>query len=199
MQEKKKSGLLTRSGLAWSVLVGKLPVSAEPAPDPVPHDNESAGLLLKANAEVQTLRLDLEEARRQHDGLRRDLEHEQSLRTEAVASKLAATLEPSMREAAPLLGQLALQARLLEAGNPVEARDVMALARAVARVFEKQELVASSTPGEAAAFDPALHTPQGSAPAPGAPITIQVPGYTFQGKVVRKALVETAQKQEGTP
>ena len=179
-----------RLNIAVQALCGNVPAAAG-TDDPVPVVDTDPRLL-EMEAKAKSLSLDLEEARKLADSLRRELDYERNSRAEAVASSLAATLEPSMKDAVPYLGQLSLQALLLDKGTPVAAKDVMALARALAKVFEKQGLCPASNPGETVSYDPALHTIQGGAIQPGAAVKICIPGYTFRGKLLKKALVEVS-------
>jgi len=89
------------------------------------------------------------------------------------------------------MGQLALQSRLIDEGNPVRAKDVMALAGALARVLEKNGLERMGTPGERVAFDPVLHRSTGGAVLlEGTDVTVRGPGYRLGGKVLCKAMVQ---------
>jgi molecular chaperone GrpE (heat shock protein) len=79
---------------------------------------------------------------------------------------------------------------LLEQGQAVSAGDVMALARALARAWERLGLAPVGAPGELVRFDPALHQSLSQPePAPGAEVEIRMPGYRHGTRLIRKALV----------
>jgi molecular chaperone GrpE (heat shock protein) len=180
-----------RLRVAWKVLRGDAPTSPSSPRGGASQAIEEARLT--AEAEAAALRLELEDARRRAEALRREIGAERSGRADAVAAGTAARLEPLFADAAALLGQLALQARLLEEGKPVGARDVLALAGALARLFERQGLVPIAAAGDRVAYDPARHQPLGQAsPGAGAAVVVRIPGYSLAGKVLRKVMVEPA-------
>jgi molecular chaperone GrpE (heat shock protein) len=176
---------------AWRVLRGD--ASASP-PSPSGEAARAAEeARLTAETAVAALRLELEEAHRRGEALRREVDAERAARADAVAAGMAARLEPLLTDAAALLGQLALQARLLEEGKPVGASDVLALAGALAHLFERQGLIALAAAGDREPYDPARHQPLGQAsPAAGTEVVVRIPGYRLAGKILRKSMVEPA-------
>ncbi|MBU1488135.1 nucleotide exchange factor GrpE [bacterium] len=179
-------GLLKRLSDAWSALRGRSDLESEALRED--EENEAA---LRADSKKATLRLDLEEARNRAEALKRELKHERAARGDTVKAAIAQRLRPMLTEAASIMAQLALQSRLIEEGKPVGARDVMALAQGLVRVFEKQGLASFGEVGAETDFNPAQHQPLGGpAPGAGAKVVVRVQGYKLGSKVVKKALVE---------
>lgn len=142
-------------------------------------------------AETARQRLRADDAEGFAAALRRELDAERDSRARAIATAVDARLDPVLTEAASLLGQLAVQARLLEEGKPVGALDVMALALRLTAVFERLGLAALGAPGQRVAFHADQHQPLGgTSPAPGAVVVIKVPGYRLGERIIRKSLVE---------
>ena len=152
------------------------------------HSTDDATLTAQSDAARERLRAD--EAAQQTAALRRELDAERAQRAQAVTAALDARLDPILADAASVLGQLALQASLIEQGQPVGPRDVMALANSLARSFEKLGLTLIAQPGETAPFNPDHHQPlTGTAPPIGTPITIKIPGARIPARILRKSLI----------
>ncbi len=170
---------------AWEVLTGD--AVAPPAP---PADDAR----LAAESAAAGLRLQVQEAEQRMVSLRRELDAERAARAaraDAIQAAVASHMEPALADAASFIGQLALQASLIEQGKPVAARDVMALARNLSRAFEKLGLIPLAAVGETASFNPDLHQPLGgSSPLAGSPVVVKIPGCRLAQKIVRKSLVE---------
>ncbi len=87
--------------------------------------------------------------------------------------------------------QILTQADLLEKqGKPVQARDVLAVARRMLRALERYGLAFAGQTGEQVFFDPNQHTPinEAAQPQAGQPVTIRFAGVTYQGKMIYKAI-----------
>jgi molecular chaperone GrpE (heat shock protein) len=158
-------------------------------------DGADAESLVALRREAQDLRLQLEERSRQLAGLQKDRERRQAAEETRAAEAVTAKVERLLAEAAGPATQLLTQAHLLEAeGKPVQARDVLAVARRLVRVLEEEGLTLDGRPGERTAFDPNRHAPlAGEAPAPGAAVVVRFAGVGYRGRVLRKAGVETEQ------
>jgi molecular chaperone GrpE (heat shock protein) len=141
------------------------------------------------------LRLQLEERSRQLAALQKERERQQAGEETRAAEAVQAKVERLLAEAAGPVTQLLTQAHLLEAeGKPVQARDVLAVARRLVRVLEEEGLTLDGRPGERAAFDPNRHSPlAGEAPPPGAAVVVRFAGVGHRGRVLRKAGVEREQ------
>jgi molecular chaperone GrpE (heat shock protein) len=144
--------------------------------------------------EAQTLRLELAERDKLIAQLKADLER---LRREAEtrgAVSLQAQVESLFTDVAAPVAQLQTQAHLLEVENrPVQARDVLAVAKRLVRVLEDNGLSLENHVGEQVVFDPNRHEPltTGAAPQPGQPVIVRFVGVALRGKLLRKAGVET--------
>ena len=184
------TALPQRLRAAWLVLRGGVPSIPESA---VGDTDAADDTRLAAEALAAGARLDAEEARKQVDSLRRELEADRASRTAAVEAAVSARLEPVLAEAATLMGQLALQAHLIETGTPVQARDVIAVAGRLGGLFERQGLAPLGAIGDRVAYDPARHRVLGTETlVPGSNAVVRVPGYTMGGRLVHKAMVEPA-------
>lgn len=181
--------LCERLRSAWAGLRGGEPASPPFSSGLIGPGGEDARLA--AEAAAAGLRLELEDAKRRAIALRRELDAERGVRSEAIETAMTARLEQFFAEGAALLSQLAVQARLFEEGKPVETRDIMALANALGRLMEREGLVAVDRIGDTASYDPGRHQPlSGAGLTPGVEVRVRVPGYSLKGRIVRKAMVE---------
>lgn len=148
--------------------------------------------LLALKREIQQLRLELAERDRVTAQLRRQGEVEEG----RVASAGEARRERLLSEAAAPVAQLLTQAHLLEVdGRPVQARDVLAVARRLVRLLEDEGLMLEGTVGQKVVFDPGRHDPL-SAEAlftAGQPVIVRLVGVSYQGRILRKAGVDQAE------
>jgi molecular chaperone GrpE (heat shock protein) len=152
--------------------------------------------LLALRREVQNLRMKLDEHERARSHLQAEVERQRSGESGRVAVAVQARLERLLSAAAGPVAQLLTQAHLLESdGKPVQARDVLAVARQLVRVLQDEGLELDGHVGQATAFDPSRHDPLGSEAtlAPGQPVVIRFLGLSAGGKVLRKAGVERVQ------
>ncbi|MBI3945534.1 MAG: nucleotide exchange factor GrpE [Armatimonadetes bacterium] len=148
---------------------------------------------LAAAREARALRLELEERDRALANLKGELERARAGESARVAAAVSAEWERLAADAAGPVAQLLTQARLLEAeGKPVQAKDVLAVARRLVRVLQEHGLEAVGAVGDAAAFEPNRHEPLGgeAAPAPGEGVVVRLVGIAYRGKVLRKAGVQ---------
>ncbi len=147
---------------------------------------------LAAQSELQMLRLALEEKEQTVARLKADLTRERERAEEQVASRVQAQTEALLADAAAPVSQLLTQAHLLEAeGKPVQARDVLAVAKRLVRELQAHGLTLEGEVGASTAFDPAGHTLLGGAvqPTPGSPVVVKFVGLSFHGKIIHKASV----------
>jgi molecular chaperone GrpE (heat shock protein) len=151
--------------------------------------------LLALRREVQDLRLLLDERGREVAALREALDRQRSDAEARSAEAVRAKMEQLLAEAAGPVAQLVMQGHLLEAeGKPVQARDVLAVARRLVRVLEDEGLAVDGRVGERAAFDPDRHAVLGGeAPPPGQAVVVRFVGISCRGRVLRKAGVERVQ------
>jgi molecular chaperone GrpE (heat shock protein) len=144
---------------------------------------------LALRREVQTLRLELEERDRVLAALKMDLGRLRRGEEERVTAAIEAHRERLLAEAAVPFAQLLTQAHLLEVeGKPVQARDVLAVARRLVRLLADEGLTPEGYVGETVAYDPDRHEPLGGcfSPRRGEMVVVLLVGMTWQGRVLRK-------------
>jgi molecular chaperone GrpE (heat shock protein) len=145
---------------------------------------------LAARSQIQSLRLQIEERDRTIAQLKAELDGQRSTVRGLAEEAVRARAQRLMQNAAAPAAQLALQAHLLDAeGKPVQARDVLAVARNLVRALEGEGLTVEIKAGERVTFDPNRHEPL-SADIPmsaGQPARVKLPALSFQGALLRKA------------
>src|SRR5262245_43602205 len=114
--------------------------------------------------EVQSLHLELQERERLIAALKGDLERLRRGEGGRIEEAVRDHQDHFLAEAAAPAAQLLTQAHLLEVeGKPVQARDVLALARRLIRLLEDEGLTAEGRVGDTVLFDPNRHEPLGDA------------------------------------
>ena len=143
--------------------------------------------------EVRRLELELQSAWQDLARLRGELETARLNQSDAVGERVTAQQQDLFRQAAAPAAQLLTQASLLEAGKPLQARDVLAVARRLLVALEQSGLVFEGRPGQTAAFDPDRHYPITSVEIePGQTVVIRFAGISHQGSLLQRAGVEPA-------
>jgi molecular chaperone GrpE (heat shock protein) len=154
---------------------------------------QGADRLLILEREAQSLRLGLAERERAVASLRGELERQRNGQSAYIDEAVRARIERLMTCVAAPVAQLLTQAHLLEVeGRPVQAKDVLAVAKRLVRALEDEGLTSEGRVGESVSFDPNRHEPLGgdASIAPGKSGIIRFVGLTYRGELVRKAGVE---------
>jgi molecular chaperone GrpE (heat shock protein) len=148
--------------------------------------------LLEAERQVQELRLEVQEREGQSAGLRAELERERESEAVRVSEAVDARVEQLLTQSATPAAQLTAQAYLLETeGKPVEARDVLAVAKRLVTALAEAGLAFDGSVGETVAYDPDRHEPLGSPSVrPGQAVVVRLPGCSYRGRLLRRAGVE---------
>jgi molecular chaperone GrpE (heat shock protein) len=147
---------------------------------------------LALEREAQMLRLELQERDRFIAELKADMTRVVRGAERAMAEGLLTAYERLLSEFALPFAQFLTQEYLLEVeGKPVQARDVLAVARRLLRLLEDEGLTAEGRIGDTVAFDPDRHEPLGGdfAPNRGEPAVVRMVGVSWHGRVLRKTVV----------
>jgi molecular chaperone GrpE (heat shock protein) len=152
-------------------------------------DNEK---LLTLEREIQNLRLELTDRDQLIDKLKQQLEQQRTSENNNISSAVVNQIEQLLTDTAAPVTQLLTQAHLLEQGKPVQAKDVLLVAKRLISTLEDNGLTIVSQVGETVSFDSNLHEPLSASTAisPGAEVVVRFAGVFYQGKVIRKAGVE---------
>lgn len=143
--------------------------------------------------QLQSLRLEITARDEQITRLRTEIENLRSRQETLLGERTSSALESLMAELAAPAAQIVTQADLLEnQAKPVQARDIMLVARRLVRVLERQGLILEGKPGQQTHYDPALHQPlnAGVNPQLGQPVTIRFAGIRYGGKMLLKAMID---------
>jgi len=109
---------------------------------------------------------------------------------QAAAGAGREQLEQLFKRLAAPLANLATLTALAGGGRQVEVADLIAACRSLEKQLKAAGLEQVGEVGEHTAFELALHQRMsGGAVSSGTPVTVQMPGYRFGGKVLLKALV----------
>jgi molecular chaperone GrpE (heat shock protein) len=141
---------------------------------------------------VQGLRLDVEARDRTILELRQEVDRLRSRATEDARDQAGVQLEQLMKAVSNPVSQLLTQAHLLECeGKPIQAKDVLAVARRLVAALEAEGLTIEGGPAVRAAFDPNRHEALSGEHqlSHGKPAVIRFAGISFRGRLLRKASV----------
>ena len=149
-----------------------------------------ADRVLELEREVRALKLEIEERDKKLRNVSGDLERQRGGESTRVAEAVQGQLEGLVADGAAPAVQLLTQEHLLEKeGKPVQAKDVLAVAKRLVRALEGAGVKFEGEIGAAASYDPDLHDPigGGEAPSKGDAVTVKFRGVSFRGRVIRKA------------
>jgi len=167
---------------------------------PTPHDPSFAQPgddLLSLRQQLQSARLELEARDRGLQTLSAELEALRARQDERARESAGNQLESVLKDAAVPPAQLVAQAYLLEQqGKPVQARDILNVARRLLRALEKHGLVLEGQPGAQISYDPDRHSPLSAEThlVNGQRAVVRFPGVSFGGKVLARAAVESLEE-----
>ncbi len=143
--------------------------------------------------EIQRLQLELAEREKTIRRLSDELERNRLATSEQARELAQAHVEGVLSQVGLPAVTLLTQAYLLEQeGKPIQARDVLTVAKKLIHAFELMGLSFVGSVGEVVSYDPNYHLAS-SANAqiqPGEKVKIQFVGVQYQGKILRKASVE---------
>lgn len=147
------------------------------------------GRTLTLQRDLQLLRFELEEHKETIERLKREAEIMRAQEELRAKELVQFQIERVFSDIASPAAHILTQAHLLENENkPVEARDVLAVAKRLLRALADYGLKVEGRVQESEPFDPNRHEPLGEqAIRAGAPVMIQFVGFSFQGKVIRRA------------
>ena len=149
--------------------------------------------ILGLEREAQSLRLELVERDQAVAHLKGELERRRSGASDRIAEAVQAQVERLLSDAAAPVAQLLTQVHLLEAERkPVQARDVLAVAKRLVRTLEDNGLTLEGSVGETVPFDPNRHEPLSADASLNCrqSVVLRFIGVAYQGKLLRKAGVE---------
>jgi molecular chaperone GrpE (heat shock protein) len=148
---------------------------------------------LRVQQENQTARMELQAREEKIENLRQEIEWLRARQEQLLVERLDSRLGALFADLSAPASQILTQAYLLEEEQkPVQARDVLTVARRLTRALERHGLVFDGQFGEQVAFDPGRHAPLGAGehPKAGQPVTVRFAGTSYAGKIITKAGVE---------
>ena len=158
-----------------------------------PADDERS---LTLDRDIQTLRLELSERDQQITNLKQELERQRTSENTRISAAVQTQIEQLLTDTAAPVTQLITQTHLLEVeGKPVQAKDVLAVAKRLIRTLEDNGLTFNCSVGETVPFDPNYHDALSTSASltQGTPVAVKFAGISYQGKVIRKAGVAPCQ------
>ncbi len=156
------------------------------SPKPQPQSDEK---LLTLEREIQNLRLELTERDQSINKLKQQLEQQRTSENNNIDSAVQNQIEQLLTDTAAPVTQLLTQAHLLDEGKPVQAKDVLLVAKRLIRTLEDNGLTIVNQVGKTVSFDSNLHESLSASTeiSPGAEVVVRFAGVSYQGKVIRKA------------
>lgn len=170
--------IVFRLGDAWRALMGR-PSQRESAM----HDE-----LVSLRRRLSHLERELKEARDTAAIQRSRLDQLETVSSAASGN----SLERLFEGLAAATSQLRMQGSLMAVGHEISGRSIMALANQVIAVLENHGLEPIGVTGEQVAFDPTMCQALSAETEfqAGAAVTIKFIGYRYNGRVLRRALVD---------
>ena len=147
---------------------------------------------LTLEREIQNLRLEITERDQLIDQLKQQLEQQRTNENNNISSAVQNQIEQLLTDTAAPVTQLLTQAHLLEQGKPVQAKDVLLVAKRLIRTLEDNGLTIVGQVGKTVSFDSNLHEPlsASSSITAGTEAVVRFAGVSYQGKVIRKTGIQ---------
>ncbi len=152
--------------------------------------------LLALDRDLQILRLELSERDQLITSLKQELERQRTGENTRIIEAAKTQVEQLLTDVAAPVTQLLTQVHLLEVeGKPVQAKDVLAVAKRLVRALEDNGLTLTGSVGETVPFNPNYHDSLSTSTSltPGTTVVVKFAGISYQGKAIRKAGVEPCQ------
>jgi len=146
--------------------------------------------VLTLEREIQSLRLELAEQHQLAANLKGEVQRQRSAEEARLSAAVRTQVEQFLTTVATPVAHVLTQAHLLEVdGKPIQAQDVLAVARRLVRSLEDHGLTLEGKVGETLAFDPNRHEPLSAAamPQPGETVVVKFVGASYGGTVLKKA------------
>jgi len=141
-------------------------------------------------ARIASLQLDLKSRAEQIEQMKREYASVEVARDRAASAGGLEQLEKLLRKLCGPLSNLVVLSAAARAGKDVAAKDMAALVADVEKQLAAAGLQIIGSPGEASAFNVALHQRMsGGDVHSGTPVVVRIPGYKLGEKVLQKALV----------
>jgi molecular chaperone GrpE (heat shock protein) len=155
--------------------------------------------LLKLQSEIKALQLDLHDREKKIEQLSQELERTRLNQKDLLKENSTAVLEDLYTSLAPAIVQLVTQNHLVnEKNKAIQSRDVLLITDRLIRALEQNGLKVNGQPGQLTHFNPDVHIPLSTASSfqSGQMVLIRFVGISYQGKIIRKAGVETPEGEE---
>ena len=124
--------------------------------------------------------------------LKSDLAYQRDTASSNISEIVQTKLELLFADAAAPVAQLLTQLHLQEEGKPVQAKDVLIVAKRLVRTLKDNGLTLEGSIGKQVPFDPTRHEPLGTDVLlnRGQSVIVRFVGVAYQGKLLRKAEVQ---------
>ena len=162
-----------------------------------PQNDDEQQLTLER--ERQNLRLELQERDQKLANLKQELERQRKNEKTRINDAIYTEIEQLFTEISSPISQLLTQAHLLEVEDkPIQAKDVLAVAKRLIHNLEDKGLSITDPVGDTIAFDPNYHQPLSSNLdlVEGTPVVVKIVGISYQGKMIKKASVQATSSTE---
>ena len=150
--------------------------------------------LLTLQSEIKALQLDLHDREKKIELLSQELERARLNQKDLLKENSTTVLEDLYTNLAPVIVQLVTQNYLVHQKNKaIQSRDILLITDRLIRTLEQNGLKLYGQPGQQSQFDPNLHIPLSTASSfqAGQTVIVRFVGISYQGKIIRKAGVET--------
>ena len=149
-------------------------------------------------ARIASLELDLRERDQRIEQMKAEYAHLQGLKEKVSEASGRQQIERLFQKLAGPLSNLVALTAMAEAGKDVAATDLAQLIRGAEAELARAGLEPVGRVGEQVPFQPGRHQRMsGGAVRDGLAVTVQIPGYVFGERVLRKAMVTAKEDPDG--
>jgi molecular chaperone GrpE (heat shock protein) len=152
--------------------------------------------LLELQNKIKALQLDLRDRESKIELLSLELERVRLNQKDLLKENSATVLQDLFSSLAPVVIQLVTKNYLSNLQNKtIQSKDILLITERLIHTLEQNGLKLQGQPGQQVQFDPNLHIPLNAACSiqSGQPVIVRFVGVSYQGKIIRKAGVETTE------
>lgn len=162
---------------------------------------ESEARVLELESIVQSLKLDLSEQEKNLAQIKAELSLLSKKQDSTVKGMVSSQTENFLKDMAAPVAQLVTQFHLCRE-RPVQLKDVLAVSMRLVSGLEALGLKLEGKIGDIVDFDSSRHeglSLEAEPPAEGSPVTITMPGVSYDKKLLRKTAVVSVERGDTSP
>lgn len=161
---------------------------------PAPAGDSSAGDA-QLRSRIASLEMDLREREQRIQTMQKEYELLDGDKQRAISDSSQQQLEKLLKKLTGPLSNAAMLSTAVQGGQQVDVKDLIVLFNDIEKELARFGLQKMGVPGEHTTFDTAIHQRlSGSSVSAGTPVTVRIPGYRLNDRILLKVMVTTREE-----